>query len=84
MGHGWEVTSGLDSASIARHFALLEDPDESTVICTHAATASEVLDELQPRHVILYDPDPAFVRAVELCQAMRPEAGRMQVDAMRL
>ena len=80
MGHGWEVTSGLDSASIARHFALLEDPDESTVICTHAATASEVLDELQPRHVILYDPDPAFVRAVELCQAMRPEAGRMQVD----
>ena len=50
-------------------------------VAASPATASEVLDELQPRHVILYDPDPAVVRAVELCQAMRPEAGRMQVDS---
>jgi DNA excision repair protein ERCC-4 len=62
----------MDQASIAAHFALLEDPDESTVICTHSAGANEVLDELQPRYVVLYDPDPGFVRAIELAQAMRP------------
>ena len=62
----------LDAASISEHFALLDDPEDATLICTHAAVASEVLEELAPRYVVLYDPDPAFIRAIELAQAMSP------------
>ena len=38
----------------------------------HAAVPNEVLEEMQPRYVVLYDPDPGFIRAIELAQAMAP------------
>ena len=58
---------------MSHHFAMLGDPEDCTVICTHDATASEVLEELRPLYVVLYDPDPAYIRAIELCQAMHAQ-----------
>ena len=58
------------------HFELLDEPEESTLICTHDVAASEVLEELQPSFIILYDPEPAFVRAIELMQATSPSTVR--------
>ena len=80
-GSGGSGGSGcLDAATISTHFGLLDDPEDSTVICTHAATASEVLEELQPTFIVLYDPEPAFVRAIELAQASRPNV-RIEVHS---
>ncbi|KAL1523711.1 hypothetical protein AB1Y20_018641 [Prymnesium parvum] len=69
---------GLSAESVRAHLELLEDVEESTVICTHTAGAASVLRELQPRYVILYDVDTAFVRALEVAQATSPEV-QMQV-----
>jgi len=60
------------ATSLAAHFELLADVEDSMIVCTHDAIASEVLEELQPRYVVLFDPEPNFVRAIEVAQATRP------------
>ena len=61
-----------DASSTAASFSPVGDPADGLFMCTHAAVASEVLEETTPRYVILYDADPGFVRAIEL---RRPQWG---------
>ena len=69
-----------DASSTAASFSPVGDPADGLLMCTHAAVASEVLEETTPRYVILYDADPGFVRAIELAQAtMGRGAFRMRV-----
>ena len=57
---------------ITSHFELLTDPADLFHICSHEAVANEVLDDVQPRYIVLYDAHPAFIRAIELAQSKRP------------
>ena len=58
-------------------------PDESLelVIATHQAAGLSLLAQLQPRSVILYDPEPTWVRCLEVEQARRVSAGAAQAPA---
>ena len=45
-------------------------PIESEVVCRpyNGDSDGDLLEELQPRFVVMYDPDPGFVRRVEVEQ----------------
>mmetsp|Transcript_10121 Transcript_10121/g.23079 ORF Transcript_10121/g.23079 Transcript_10121/m.23079 type:complete len:382 (-) Transcript_10121:1230-2375(-) len=64
--------SEVTSANISEHLDLLPDVEESTMVCTRGVGAAALLEEIQPKFVILYDADVAFVRAIEVAQASRP------------
>lgn len=81
VGGGGVVTPGApptttqwqgSAESIGTFFELLPDLEHSTFVCTFEAVAMDVLDDLRPQHVVLYDSEAAFVRAVEIAQAARP------------
>ncbi|KAJ2013564.1 DNA repair protein RAD16, partial [Coemansia sp. S680] len=42
---------------------------ETVIVRSYTASDTDFLTLLQPTHIILYDPDPAFIRQVEMYQA---------------
>ena len=61
------------AAALSEHFELLPSAERATVVCVHGARAAQLLDELRPASVVLYDADLGSVRQIELAQAARPE-----------
>ncbi|KAG0182633.1 hypothetical protein DFQ29_002965 [Apophysomyces sp. BC1021] len=43
-----------------------------TIQCYESVTDEQVLEDTQPLFIIMYDPDPAFVRRIEVYRAMNP------------
>ena len=69
---GGEVGDGaaLEGESVARVVELLSIAGNVT-LSTHSTAAQQILMDRSPSHVVLYDPEPAMVRAIELAQAGR-------------
>ncbi|KAJ1800023.1 DNA repair protein RAD16 [Coemansia sp. RSA 2399] len=55
-------------ATFDEHFGVLPS-NEAIVVHSYYACGSNILEMLQPTHIIMYDPDPAFIRLVEVYQA---------------
>jgi DNA excision repair protein ERCC-4 len=54
------------------YFGLIE-PSSLVVLHTYAGESdAKLLENLKPRFIIMYDPDPTFVRCVELYKACQP------------
>ncbi|KAJ2523676.1 DNA repair protein RAD16 [Coemansia sp. RSA 2049] len=77
----------LFETTFDEHFGILPSSD-TIVVQSYNATASgggggsswqasNILETLQPTHVVMYDPDPAFIRLVEVYQATAG-AGRLK------
>lgn len=63
---GVEVTSVQDSATLVT-------PHDLVIIRTYdAAKDGDFLQELSPSHIIMYEPDPSFVRQVEVYRSSNP------------
>lgn len=46
----------------------LIEPNQTIIIRSYKDDDDDtLLDEILPRYVIMYDPDPAFVRRIEVC-----------------
>ncbi|KAJ2401040.1 DNA repair protein RAD16 [Coemansia sp. RSA 2559] len=58
----------LFEATFDEHFGILPN-NEAIVVHSYYACSSNILEMLQPTHIIMYDPDPAFIRLVEVYQA---------------
>ncbi|KAI8092898.1 uncharacterized protein BX664DRAFT_261045 [Halteromyces radiatus] len=43
-----------------------------TIQCYENDTDEQILEDYKPRYIIMYDPDPAFVRRVEMYRALNP------------
>ncbi|KAH8929480.1 hypothetical protein BT69DRAFT_1311181 [Atractiella rhizophila] len=62
-------TSLLDGSSLEDNFCLLE-PDNEVVIQSYSGDDDDyLLEELRPRFIIMFEPDPAFIRRVEVFRA---------------
>ena len=49
------------------HLDLIE-PNQTIIIRSYKDDDDDtLLDEILPRYVIMYDPDPTFVRRIEVC-----------------
>ena len=49
------------------HLDLIE-PNQTIIIRSYKDDEDDtLLDEILPRYVIMYDPDPTFVRRIEVC-----------------
>lgn len=44
-----------------------------TIQCYENDMDEQMLEDLRPRFVIMYDPDPAFVRRLEVYRALHPD-----------
>ena len=69
---GGEVGDGaaLEDESVAQVVELLSIAGNVT-LATHSTAAQQILMDRSPSHVVLYDPEPKMVRAIELAQAGR-------------
>ena len=69
---GGEVGDGaaLEDESVAQVVELLSIAGNVT-LATHSTAAQQILMDRSPSHVVLYDPEPKMVRAIELAQASR-------------
>ncbi len=60
------VTDVFDDDAYDSYFGLIA-PEETVIIRPYGGDDDDmVLQELRPRFVVMYDPDPAFVRRVEV------------------
>jgi hypothetical protein len=60
------LSDAFDAVAFDEYFGLCT-PDELVVIRPYNGDEDDrVLDELRPRYIIMYDPDPAFVRRIEV------------------
>lgn len=64
-----DVDDGEDSFSpigFEDYFGLLAPEDVVVVRSYSEDDDDKVLEELRPRYIVMYDPDPAFVRRIEV------------------
>jgi DNA excision repair protein ERCC-4 len=60
------LTDAFDDQDYDEFYGLLE-PEEVVIVRPYGGDDDElVLSELRPRFVVMYDPDPAFVRRIEV------------------
>ncbi len=60
------ITDDFDPGAFNDYFGLIA-PEETVVVRCYGGDDDEmVLQELRPRFVVMYDPEPAFVRRVEV------------------
>ncbi|CAO3594824.1 unnamed protein product [Absidia cylindrospora] len=77
MENDFEMDDIVASIELADHDILptFDQIAPSTVVtiqCYESDVVEQVLEDLWPRYVIMYDPDPAFIRRVEVYRAMNP------------
>ena len=59
----------FDPVAFDEYFGLLET-EQTVIIRAYAGDEDDrILEELRPKYVIIYDPDPAFVRRLEVSDA---------------
>ncbi|KAJ9122541.1 hypothetical protein QFC22_001970 [Naganishia vaughanmartiniae] len=69
------VTDVIDDQDYDEFYGLLE-PEEVVIVRPYGGDDDElVLAELRPRFVVMYDPDPAFVRRIEVYRSSNPGLG---------
>ncbi|KAJ2001132.1 DNA repair protein RAD16 [Coemansia thaxteri] len=51
------------------HFGILPSSETVLVLPYSALDNKDLLPAVQPTHIVMYDPDPAFIRQIELYQA---------------
>lgn len=69
---GENIPDVLNTDDFDEHFGVL-DMDSLIVVRHYNGDGDDyILQELRPRFVILFDPDPAFVRRIELFRATTP------------
>ena len=60
------LTDAFDDEGYDEFYGLIE-PEEVVIVRPYGGDDDElVLAELRPRFVVMYDPDPAFVRRIEV------------------
>lgn len=60
------LTDAFDDQDYDEFYGLIE-PEEVVIVRPYGGDDDElVLAELRPRFVVMYDPDPAFVRRIEV------------------
>ncbi|KAI8320507.1 hypothetical protein GQ54DRAFT_298589 [Martensiomyces pterosporus] len=59
-------------AAFDEHYAILSSSETVVVQAYSGASDSGLLQSLCPTHIIMYDPDPTFIRQVEIYQALHP------------
>ena len=63
-----EADDAFDVVAFDEYFGLLA-PEETVVIRAYAGDEDDqVLQELRPRYIILFDPDPSFIRRLEVSE----------------
>ena len=70
-GGGGDNDDGDEEAESGARFELFDALGVEVALVQHGGRAFGLLSSLAPRHVLLYDPEPAMVRAIELEQARR-------------
>ncbi|KAJ9098668.1 hypothetical protein QFC21_004316 [Naganishia friedmannii] len=69
------LTDAIDDQDYDQFFGLLT-PEEVVIVRPYGGDDDElVLAELRPRFVVMYDPDPAFVRRIEVYRSSNPGLG---------
>jgi DNA excision repair protein ERCC-4 len=60
------ITDDFDSVAFESHFGLIQ-PEDLVIIRSYSGEEDEMtLQEIRPRFIVMYDPDPAFIRRVEV------------------
>lgn len=61
-----EPDEEFDAVAFDEYFGLCE-VDQTIIIRRYAGDEDDrVLDELRPRFIVLYDPDPSYIRRIEV------------------
>lgn len=68
------ATDYFDPDGFDAYFGLLEPQDTIVVRPYKGEDEDQILDELRPRFIVMYDPDPAFIRRIEVRPAPAPIA----------
>ncbi|KAF9164315.1 hypothetical protein DFQ26_001598 [Actinomortierella ambigua] len=61
-----------DDDPLSPHFGLIEPSTLVIVRPYHGEEDAQLLDHIKPRFIIMYDPNPSFVRSVEVYKACHP------------
>lgn len=70
-----QISDDIDEVEFDAFFGMLSMENLVVVRSYRGDQDDKVLQELQPRFVIMYDPDPAFVRRVEVYRSTNPGVG---------
>ncbi|CBQ73585.1 related to RAD1-component of the nucleotide excision repairosome [Sporisorium reilianum SRZ2] len=70
-----QISDDIDEVEFDAFFGLLSMENLVVVRSYRGDQDDKVLQELRPRFVIMYDPDPAFVRRVEVYRSTNPGVG---------
>ncbi|GAC95200.1 single-stranded DNA endonuclease [Pseudozyma hubeiensis SY62] len=70
-----QISDEIDEVEFDAFFGLLSMENLVVVRSYRGDQDDKVLQELRPRFVIMYDPDPAFVRRVEVYRSTNPGVG---------
>lgn len=66
------IDLGQDLADDGDYFGLVE-PSSLVVVRTYSGESdAKLLENIKPRFIIMYDPDPMFVRCIEVYKACNP------------
>ncbi|SPO26367.1 related to RAD1 - component of the nucleotide excision repairosome [Ustilago trichophora] len=72
---GEQISDDIDEVEFDAFFGMLSMENLVVVRSYRGDQDDKVLQELRPRFVIMYDPDPAFVRRVEVYRSTNPGVG---------
>lgn len=56
-----------DQTAYDEYFGILKPSDLIVIRSYNGDDDDEMLSDLQPRFIVMYDPEPAFVRRIEVC-----------------
>ena len=70
-----QISDEIDEVEFDAFFGMLSMENLVVVRSYRGDQDDKVLQELRPRFVIMYDPDPAFVRRVEVYRSTNPGVG---------
>nr|WJN24991.1 single-stranded DNA endonuclease [Pseudozyma thailandica] len=70
-----QISDDIDEVEFDAFFGMLSMENLVVVRSYRGDQDDKVLQELRPRFVIMYDPDPAFVRRVEVYRSTNPGVG---------
>jgi hypothetical protein len=56
----------LDEAVFEEYFGVVENEDLIVIRSYSGDDDDRLLEELRPKYIIMYDPDPAFIRRIEV------------------
>ncbi|KAJ1579870.1 hypothetical protein NDA12_007357 [Ustilago hordei] len=70
-----QISDEIDEVEFDAFFGMLSMENLVVVRSYRGDQDDKVLQELRPRFVIMYDPDPAFVRRVEIYRSTNPGVG---------